>query len=1163
MLVPRSLHLHFIACALASGGLLAFLGVLDFLMFSSFLEHRKFDIAHIKSTTQILSFVPQLIIVLLLALLSYGIQTIAVHLTIQRCQLVLALHDNVEACYLYKQRSHGVASWPRGVNDTILFGTMDQNLEGIVFEDHMGLKLSAKCGIIPQSGDHFDFRYYRGRIQDYPDGGRILFSLGPKFTPIPGSTLHYMNTYVNVINVMNKSMGTFVLGGEKPTPASPPPFSFLLNEEDTGVPMQGSDFVVALVTTKNYVLGNDRRGSPIQLTKEVQVYTSLPITPSTKHNISLESVNITFNIWPIGCAMYTQNLTAHVSGSDQKLLGISDIHGYNSEPRHLDYPFERKSDPANLVEEYFGFMLFLTYFDEYVLEDHQFGSLGRRWGGLWGMPPFGQAMLSALTSTPLNSKFPSLNLSSLELQLTSYYALTLGVLLMNWHVDSLYNPNGSWTPIYYNTSGTHHFIQAITHIAYIPLTIVTVFSACLMLVSFFIIQDALIVRTVVDADWQCQQVVHDGSLFDMISLLAGSHSNTSSMSCCCPQHNDYLDYGHIVSAITEYSEGHLVLQAQSTILPLGAHQINGLHNGMWTQEGLGGGSDAKLPRATNAMGLWVIGTAGVFALISFHGCLVALSMVHVLDHLYFDVKHLGIMNQILLTSEESFTVIVSALVTLSISSLACDASLQKRMPLGALHYMLAAWRQGLGFCIFSLAKFSTILSQLQLTWVFVFFVGIMVTHVATPAIVTTEVFNASISTQFTVDRIPGLWSDISFSSKFVDDIADVLAAAAYVLDYTSFGLRNIGSPLGSNETILNASGPYGGIFIDPFATKYTTSCSIVPQPTYPYTGYSVLENQTGVLSLARIAQSPHVLLDRGVPLTGSYALTFPMQIWTYIQNDSISSSELGHYINKTKKLETVNVTLYVWPIACALHVLNGTAVVTSDNKLKSFIPALAEIPKPPPGYIWPKEPTHIIEKIWGGLIYLLVNSESKISAHNSWIQASICHGTAAATGEISGLGDQLSLFTATWVGMLDQHWRMKYQTQAPISGISWQPLQATATVYGSTQVLSARFTIHSVPLYFGCLSSLLVGIASAIALQRTFNRRKVIIKEAGILHCIWMLQWSSLTHSFQQYQFSPELNVQCNGLTLDVVQENDAILEPLPDLSDTPVERMQRQYNGQ
>ncbi|KAF8336296.1 uncharacterized protein EI90DRAFT_3014094 [Cantharellus anzutake] len=388
MAIPKALRLHAIVCALASGGLLAFLSVLDFLAFSSFLEHHKFGVEHIKTATQIFSFVSQLVVTALLALLSYGIPAIAVNATIQQCQALLVLHDNVEAwqglgsslCaawqttpslfsmkvvtmkwgipvtvnsmpgniisplgssineilpfgvvdYLYKQMGYIVVGDLVGVNDIILFGTMDQKLEGVEFEDHTALNLSARCGIIPHaSGDSFNFSYYPVPIEDYPDCGTIVFQVYPKFTHLPGTALLYSEP-VNIVGLMNR------------TSSAPPQFGIndtllVLYPQDNSI-NQTSTFAIALVTTKDYTLGDGRQGSPVHLTKEVQVYTSVT----------------------------TANLR-----SDHKLLEILGKHGYNSQPKFINMPFERKSNPVNQVEKYFGYMLYKAYYIESLYTIHQ------------------------------------------------------------------------------------------------------------------------------------------------------------------------------------------------------------------------------------------------------------------------------------------------------------------------------------------------------------------------------------------------------------------------------------------------------------------------------------------------------------------------------------------------------------------------------------------------------------------------------------------------------------------------------------------------------------------------------------------------------------------------------------------------------------------------
>ncbi|KAF8330866.1 uncharacterized protein EI90DRAFT_3124092 [Cantharellus anzutake] len=1299
MVIPKALQLHAIACLLASGGLLAFLSVLDFLVFSSFLEHRNFGVEHIKTATQILSFVLQLVVTTLLALLSYGIPAIAVNATMRQRQVLRVLHDNVEAWrglgsslraiwhsenhpfpvrlqlfrvlffyssifvfqiatpslfsvkvvtvkqrvpvtvnsmpgnmmtddfndvqyaaidYLYSQRKSIVVRDLVGVNDTILFGTMDQKLEGVEFEDHNALNLSVRCGIIPHaSGDSFDFSYSLGPIENYPDSGTtLLFDVHLKFTYIPGTLLHYVSSKRAIAGLINQGTGNFTLGDEKPTSSTPPQFWF----NDTLLALYPQDdvdqigaFAIALVTTKDYTLGGGRQGSPVQLTKEVQVYTSVAMTNSSKSNITLESINITINIWPIGCAMYTQNLTTRVSGSDNKLLEILGKHEYNSEPKFINMPFERWSNPANYVEKHFSGMLYMAYRMKLNLVD-EFFPLGSN--SVLGTQPLPQAALLDLTSTSLSPQNQSLSLSGLETQLSLYSAFIYGFTIMNCRRALLHDPtimHAVWSPIYFNTTGTHQSDQAIAQVAYFPLIIVTALCGCIMFISFFIIWDGFIMMGAVVEDTQWQQVVHDGSLLDMISLLGGSQSSASAVSHCSSQHKGLLDYDYINNAVVKYSEGGLILQSQSMFPSLGSKATNNLFDRVWTQPNLsrsGVPSCAEHLHSIHARSLWRLGIGGILVLIAFHGCLVVLSEAHVLDHLYFDIRHLGLMNQILLTFKEGFVVMVSALVILSVSSLACDVSLRQR----ALHYTLKAWRQGP--CSLVLAP-TLVLNQLNTTCVFGFFLGIMVTHVATPTIVTTEAFNASIPTHFMVDRIPGVWGNLSVSLQFTNHIVEFLAAAPYLLGDTTFGTDNI---LGWNQTTLNAPEDKGGTFHDPFATKYNVSCNVIPQSKEnPYTGNIHMDNHsgeyflymnlttcvnpypglsteytwqlpglslgqstipkenksstpgvtvpntiallqsqsshTGVLPMIHISGTPHALVEGRAPLQGPYSLTIQTQMWTYVQNHS--TYKLDSYIHKTRRLEPVNVTVYLWPIACTLHILNGRAVVTS-NKLESFIPEVVEIFEPPPGYVRSGKPTHIIEMNWDSLIYLLYINDLY---SGFGLEDPIYDGTFATQGGMSGLGEQLGLFTARYVALLDQYWRTKYESQGPIDGLSWQPLQAR--VYGSRQVLSARFTIHTIPLCFGCLSALLIGVSSAVTLWNTFNNKDVMTKEAGILQCIQMLQLSSLTHLLNKCQSLPEssvdghrvsrdilsLDVQCNGLTLDVVHEgNDAILDPLNDL---------------
>ncbi|KAF8327871.1 uncharacterized protein EI90DRAFT_3017891 [Cantharellus anzutake] len=289
MAIPKALRLHAVACALASGGLLAFLGVLDFLVFSSFLEHRSIFVFQIAT--------PSLFSVKVVTVK----QRVLVTVNSMPGNIMSTMEDHSHWIYSQDALSYTMTHYLYSQGKSIVvrdlvgnsFRYKDQKMEGVEFEDHTALNLSVRCGIIPRaSGDSFDFSYSLGSINDYPDSGTISFHVRPRFTPIPGTTVLY-------------GTPNPIFGHEISISFAPPQFWYLSSPAEAS---QTGAFATALVTTKDYILSGGRQGSPVHLTKEVQVYTS-------KSNITLEPINITFNIWPIGCAMYTQNLTTLVTGA--------------------------------------------------------------------------------------------------------------------------------------------------------------------------------------------------------------------------------------------------------------------------------------------------------------------------------------------------------------------------------------------------------------------------------------------------------------------------------------------------------------------------------------------------------------------------------------------------------------------------------------------------------------------------------------------------------------------------------------------------------------------------------------------------------------------------------------------------------------------------------
>jgi hypothetical protein len=192
-------------------------------------------------------------------------------------------------------------------------------------------------------------------------------------------------------------------------------------------------------------------------------------------------VNVTFYIWPIGCTLFVQNITAKVRG-DNTLLWKEDT----LTPTATRTPFIRPHAPDDPWE--------LTWAPLFSYVSPQ-------------SSPY--LLFSGLNST-------SNSLSLLEKRLSTMTSLSYALLAQQWRRtvslegDSQFNQ--SWSPIFANVSGSRSIVMAGLVVHSLPLAIGIV--TCFALVFVFV--------TTARQTKPTDNIIRDGRVINMISLLHNS-----------------------------------------------------------------------------------------------------------------------------------------------------------------------------------------------------------------------------------------------------------------------------------------------------------------------------------------------------------------------------------------------------------------------------------------------------------------------------------------------------------------------------------------------------------------------------------------------------------------------------------------------------------------
>ncbi|KAF9510702.1 hypothetical protein BS47DRAFT_51765 [Hydnum rufescens UP504] len=377
---------------------------------------------------------------------------------------------------------------PPGVNGTVLFSTLPSIMTpDVVFKDPYARDISVRCGIIPRApGDYFNVSYTApGESPSLQNDSVLVFNLNPGFEPTPGD----MQWYTTEANVSVGS-GYFALGGNKESTGAHPVSWFndvlmLLTPKW----MNGSAAAFAYISTRNDSLKLNPSISfaqPVQYVLQTQTWS---FVNNDTNNAFHEDINMTFYIWPIGCSMFSQNITAEVRG-DNVLLSRS----LPPVPTPNPTPFIHSKTPDDPWEAGWAeFIYFLCNGTMHTLSPTQV------------LTPFQLQLLSNLNST-------ADSLALLGERLATAASLSGAMLLHFCHTPSTVPSDLQWKPVWANVPGSHSVIQA-------GLVVQTQF-----LMAQFILWSILLFVFIVAAGQlkSSDDVLQDGQVINLMSLLHNS-----------------------------------------------------------------------------------------------------------------------------------------------------------------------------------------------------------------------------------------------------------------------------------------------------------------------------------------------------------------------------------------------------------------------------------------------------------------------------------------------------------------------------------------------------------------------------------------------------------------------------------------------------------------
>lgn len=225
---------------------------------------------------------------------------------------------------------------------------------------------------------------------------------------------------------------------------------------------------------------------------------------------------------------------------------------------------------------------------------------------------------------------------------------------------------------------------------------------------------------------------------------------------------------------------------------------------------------------------------------------------------------------------------------------------------------------------------------------------------------------------------------------------------------------------------------------------------------------------------------------------------------------AIAESELPDYIHRTRFLERLSVTFYIWPVACSLHVKNVTAIVGARNALTSAIKT--DNTSMPRSLTRSHLPSNSIEIYWTLLFTALYREEWDLRVTDGgtrvlpWLddgQCSLFTGLSDARSSLTLFEDRLANFAALYYAVLDRHLR----SENDLAAKWWKPL--TGEVKGMRQELSTQLGVNGAQLIVG-LICVLVLLCTSLFSMGWRRRADGILWSGGVIDMISLIRDPSI-----------------------------------------------------
>lgn len=213
--------------------------------------------------------------------------------------------------------------------------------------------------------------------------------------------------------------------------------------------------------------------------------------------------------------------------------------------------------------------------------------------------------------------------------------------------------------------------------------------------------------------------------------------------------------------------------------------------------------------------------------------------------------------------------------------------------------------------------------------------------------------------------------------------------------------------------------------------------------------------------------------------------------------------------------ETMDVTFYIYPLACSLYATPPTARVRGDGVLfetNTTTDLRTDLNGTP---FIRSHPVHNIELMWVNLtrgIYNLESSNVAIEGNHTieftWMEYTLLDCIINGTG-IRALEDSLSYISSLSYALLAQSWRSKLFQDAQNLSQSWIPQDVTLN--GTQSLVYARLKIGDAQLIITFASTIILIIVSFVSTYgHADDHIEPIIRDGGVIDLLSLVADSAL-----------------------------------------------------